>query len=191
MSLISASVALGRVRARRGDPGAFDVLDAALEAALPGGHLQRLGHVHAARAEAAWLAGERERTVDEAQAVYALALEKRHLWFAGELAYWQWKAGALTDAPEWIAEPYRLQLDGESQAAAAAWQARGLPVRGRKGARRVGGRGAAAGGAGGARSSRSGACGEAASADAANARRRRSPRAPSVDSCESGRADRA
>ena len=35
------------------------------------------------------------RTLDEARAVYDLALEKRHLWFAGELAYWQWKAGAL------------------------------------------------------------------------------------------------
>ena len=64
-----------------------------------GGHLQRLGHVHAARAEAAWLAGDTERTLEEARAVYDLALEKRHLWFAGELAYWQWKAGALDAAP--------------------------------------------------------------------------------------------
>ena len=45
----------------------------------------------------------------------------------GELAYWQWKAGALEAAPEWIAEPYRLQLDGETGAAAAAWRARGCP----------------------------------------------------------------
>ena len=92
---ITANVALGRVRARRGDPGALAALDAALELALPGGHLQRLGHVHAARAEAAWLAGDCEQAAREARAVYPLALEKRHLWFAGELAYWQWKTCAL------------------------------------------------------------------------------------------------
>ncbi len=63
--------------------------------ALPGGHLQRLGHVHAARAEAAWLVGDTERALVEARAAYPLAVEKRHLWFAGELAYWQWKADAL------------------------------------------------------------------------------------------------
>ncbi|MCP9488208.1 MAG: hypothetical protein MSC30_20395, partial [Gaiellaceae bacterium MAG52_C11] len=56
-----------------------------------------------------------------------LALEKRHLWFAGELAYWQWKAGALDEWPDWIAEPYRLQLTGSFVAAAEAWRARGCP----------------------------------------------------------------
>ena len=122
---ITALVALGRVRARRGDPGVADVLDEALETALGGGHLQRLGHVRAARAEAAWLAGDATRTVAEAFAVYDLALEKRHIWFAGELAYWQWKAGALVDAPDWIAEPYAQQIAGDAWGAAAAWAARG------------------------------------------------------------------
>ena len=124
---MTAQIALGRLRARRGDPGVWDALDDALEIARPGGHLQRLGHVHAARAEAALARGRPERTVDEARAVYPLALEKRHLWFAGELAYWQWKAGTLDDAPDWIAEPYRLQLDGDTSGAAAAWQARLCP----------------------------------------------------------------
>lgn len=127
ISRISAQIALGRVRARRGDPGAFDALDEALELSRPGGHLQRLGHVHAARAEAAWLAGDTERAVEEARAAYPLALEKRHLWFAGELAYWQWKADALDEVPDWIAEPYRLQLAGDARRAAVAWQARGCP----------------------------------------------------------------
>ncbi len=122
---ITANVALGRVRARRGDPGAHEPLDEALLLAQPGGHLQRLAHVHAARAEAAWLAGDREAAAAEAGAVYPLALEKRHLWFAGELAYWQWKAGTLGEAPDWIAEPYRLQLDGEAAAAAERWRERG------------------------------------------------------------------
>ncbi|HEY7604694.1 MAG TPA: AAA family ATPase [Gaiellaceae bacterium] len=124
ISRISALIALGRLRARRGD-SVDDVLDEALELSRPGGHLQRLGHVHAARAEAAWLAGDVARTAAEAQAAYPLALEKRHLWFAGELAYWLRKADALDAAPGWIAEPYRAQLEGRPLDAAEAWAARG------------------------------------------------------------------
>jgi DNA-binding CsgD family transcriptional regulator len=127
ISRISALIALGRVRARRGDPGAREVLDEALGLARPGGHLQRLGHVHAARAEAAWLAGDRDLAVVEARAAYPLAISKRHLWFVGELAYWQHKAGALIEWPDWIAEPYRLQLSGDAEAAAAVWSARRCP----------------------------------------------------------------
>ena len=122
---ITALIALGRVRARRGDPGVSDALDEALALSLEGGHLQRLGHVRAARAEASWLVGDPARAVDEARTVYDLAVEKRHLWFAGELAYWQWKAGALEEAPAWIAEPYARQLAGDARGAAAAWTARG------------------------------------------------------------------
>jgi len=127
ISRISALVAIGRVRARRGDPGAFAVLDEALELATPGGHLQRLGHIHAARAEAAWLAGDAERTISEAEAAYPLSLEKRHLWFAGELAYWRAQAGRADAWPEWVAEPYRLELEGSPRRAAEAWSARGCP----------------------------------------------------------------
>ena len=127
ISEITGLIALGRLRARRGDPGVHEALDQALELSLPGGHLQRLGHVRAARAEAAWLAGDREQAAEEARAVYPLALEKRHLWFAGELAYWQWRAGALDEAPDWIAEPYRLQLGGDTDAAAEAWRGRLCP----------------------------------------------------------------
>lgn len=128
ISRISALLALARVRVRRGDPGAWPLLDEALELSRVGAHLQRLGHVHAARAEAAWLAGDAGVCAEEARAAYPLALEKRHLWFAGELAYWQAKAGALGEpAPEWIAEPYRLQLAGDVAAAAVAWRERGCP----------------------------------------------------------------
>jgi ATP/maltotriose-dependent transcriptional regulator MalT len=127
ISRINALIAVGRVRARRGDPGANELLDEALELSLPGGHLQRLGHARAARAEAAWLAGDRERAAAEARAAYPLALEKRHLWLTGELAYWQRRAGELETWPEWVAEPYRLELVGSHEDAAAAWRERGCP----------------------------------------------------------------
>ena len=109
---ITALIALGRVRARRGDPGTCEVLDEALELARPGGHLQRVGQVQPrAPRRPGWPATARDGRRGARR--LALAIEKRHLWFAGELAYWQWKAGVLDDVPDWIAEPYRLQLDGD------------------------------------------------------------------------------
>lgn len=118
---IMALIALGRVRARRGDPEVATLLDEALTLARRTGTLQRLGPVHAARAEAAWLSGDKEATRTEARAAYDLALRKRHAWFAGELAYWRWKAGDLASAPDGIAEPYALQIGGDARGAAEAW----------------------------------------------------------------------
>lgn len=127
VSRIMALVALGRVRARRGDPDALTALDEALELASRTETLQRLAPVRAARAEAAWLRGGHEQVRDEARAVYDLAVSKRHPWFAGELAYWQWKAGDLGCRPELAAEPYALQMAGDWSAAAERWRALNCP----------------------------------------------------------------
>ena len=127
MAPFVALTVLGQVRARRGDPDVWDPLDRAFEMAESSGELQRLGLVAAARAEAAWLAGDRERALEEARAAYGLALEKRHPWFAGELAYWQWKCGDFGGAPEWIAEPYARQIAGDAGDAASAWRTHECP----------------------------------------------------------------
>jgi len=127
MAPFVALTVLGQVRARRGDPDAWAPLDRALEMAEPSGELQRLALIAQARAEAAWLVRDRRRALDEARAVYPLTLEKQHPWFAGELALLQWKLGGLDSAPQWIAEPYALQIAGEWRGAADAWKARGCP----------------------------------------------------------------
>ena len=127
MAPFVALTVLGQVRARRGDPDVWDPLDRAFEMAESSGELQRLGLVAAARAEAAWLAGDQKRSFEEARAAYGLALEKQHPWFAGELAFWQWKCDGLGGAPEWIAEPYAHQIAGDTRAAASAWRARECP----------------------------------------------------------------
>jgi len=127
ISRIMALVALGRLRARRGDPDAWIALDEALEMARVTATLQRLAPVHAARAEAAWLAGDADRTLHEACAAYDLALHHRHIWFTGELAYWQWRAGARVTVPPWAGEPYRLQIEGDWAAAAECWREMNCP----------------------------------------------------------------
>jgi hypothetical protein len=57
VSRIKALAVLGRLRARRGDPGVWPAFDEALALGTGTGELQRLGPVAVARAEAAWLEG--------------------------------------------------------------------------------------------------------------------------------------
>jgi DNA-binding CsgD family transcriptional regulator len=102
-------------------------LDEALDLAAPTGTLQRLAPVRAARAEAAWLAGDGERAKAEAQAAFDLALGHQHRWHLGELGYWLWRAGAVAEAFPEAAEPFALQIGGDWAGAAAAWEELGCP----------------------------------------------------------------
>lgn len=124
---ITALIALGRLRLRRGDPGVDAALDEALELATKTTTVQRLGPAYAARAEAAWLAGDKQRTLAEARAVYDLAVSKRHPWFTGELAYWRWRAGDEVTLPAWTAVPFARHIVGDWQGAAEAWGELGCP----------------------------------------------------------------
>ena len=54
-------------------------------------------------------------------------LDSGFKWSTGALAFWLWELGELTHAPEGIAEPYRLSIEGESTAAAEMWLAIGCP----------------------------------------------------------------
>ena len=127
VSRIMALVALGRVRARRGDPGAAAVLDEALDLVLQTDTLQRLAPARAARAEAAWLADQPERTMAEAAAAHDLAIRHGHRWHAGEFSFWRWRAGDRGDPPRWAARPFLLQIRGDWRGAAAAWEQLGCP----------------------------------------------------------------
>jgi DNA-binding CsgD family transcriptional regulator len=124
---IHALVALGRLQARRGDAEATGTLDEALALATKTDALQRLGFVYAARAEAAWLAGDPDRTRVEASTVFDLAVRRREGWLVGEMAYWRQQASGLDAPGPWVAEPYALQLRGDWAAAAASWRALGCP----------------------------------------------------------------
>ena len=124
---VMALVALGRLRQRRGDSGAQEVLDEALRLAGPSGSLQRIAPVRAARAEAAYARGDLQAVAHETQAALALAQEKGHPWFIGELAFWRWRAGHLASPPAQSAEPYALQISGDWRSAASSWERLGCP----------------------------------------------------------------
>jgi hypothetical protein len=124
---IMALVALGRVRTRRGDPGAMDALDEALQLASGTATLQRLAPVRAARAEHAWLNGDRDRAANEARSAYDLAVRHRHRWHVGEFSYWRCLADDGVEVPKWAARPFALQIAGRWQQAAADWNGIGCP----------------------------------------------------------------
>jgi DNA-binding CsgD family transcriptional regulator/tetratricopeptide (TPR) repeat protein len=127
---VDALVVLGRVRARRGDPGVWPVLEEALQLATAASELQVLGPVAVAWAEAAWLAGE----PGKALALIGRAIEAATRggdgsqgWLAGELAYWHWRAGGPNQVPDGAAPPFALQMAGDWEAAAERWRALGCP----------------------------------------------------------------
>ena len=124
---VSALVTLGRLRARRGDPGQWAALDEALELAERSGELLRLGPLAAARAEAAWLEGRPEGVAEATGAMFELAQERGAGWLIGELAYWRWRAGVEEEIPPGAAEPYALQIAGEWRRAADLWAELGCP----------------------------------------------------------------
>jgi DNA-binding CsgD family transcriptional regulator/tetratricopeptide (TPR) repeat protein len=127
VSRIVALTALGRLRARRGDPDAMAPLDEALALAQPTGELQRLGPVYVARAEAAWLAGDAVVVAATTRALLGMTSLRLHPWLCGEIAWWLRQGGetALPDGE--LAEPYALQVAGDWAAAASAWDRLGCP----------------------------------------------------------------
>jgi tetratricopeptide (TPR) repeat protein len=126
-SKITALAVLGRLRARRGDPGVWGPLDEARELAMATMEPQRVLPVAAARAEARLLAGEPERVREEIGDALALTPSHGEGWAAGELCVLARRAGIELTPPMEPAEPYRLELAGEFEAAAAAWRTLGCP----------------------------------------------------------------
>jgi len=126
---ILALVVLGLVRARRGDPGRWSLLDEAWKLAEPTAELPRLGPVAAAKAEAAWLDGDRAAVDRATQNPLELAVECKATWLIGELAMWRRRAGLDWTIPATaeVAKPYALELANDPRAAAELWRELGSP----------------------------------------------------------------
>ena len=122
---VVGSAVLALVRARRGDPHVWPLLDEAANLAEGSGELNRLAPAAAARAEAAWLSGNVASVADETERTLAFAIERESSWVVGELACWRRRAGIAEAVDASVAEPYALELAGRPEAAADAWTALG------------------------------------------------------------------
>jgi DNA-binding CsgD family transcriptional regulator len=118
-------VTLTLLRARRGQPPAGPTQGAAVDSARPG-DLVHLGAVWAARAEVAWLAGDDEQAVAEAQAGLACSPEHADPWQTGQLYRWvRLAGGTIEGANRDPLTPFDLEVNGQWQCATEAWTARG------------------------------------------------------------------
>jgi DNA-binding CsgD family transcriptional regulator len=117
----------GLIRLRRG--GGADVaaspepdLDEAWRLACRFGEPMRLLPAAAALAERAWLRGLADARLADARTLLDTAPVVGMEWARGELATWLGRLGEPVDVDLGaVAEPYRLQLSGSFEAAAAAW----------------------------------------------------------------------
>jgi DNA-binding CsgD family transcriptional regulator/tetratricopeptide (TPR) repeat protein len=123
----AALVVLGLVRARRGDPGVWPLLDEASQLVAQATQLQPLAVVAAARAEAEWLRGDRTKAAAATQDAFARALDVGEPWALGELAAWRRRAGLQDGCPPGAAEPYALEIAGDWARAAELWDEIGCP----------------------------------------------------------------
>jgi DNA-binding CsgD family transcriptional regulator len=127
---MTALIALGRLRARRGDTGVWEALDEAKDLMDNPESLQQVALLQAARAEAAWFEGRTTEATKEASVGLELALRKRHPWFTAELLFWCWQAeGSLPGGiPDYCAPlPFALEISGRCREAAAAWRELNCP----------------------------------------------------------------
>lgn len=128
--VVDGLVPLGLLLARRGDPEGRACLAEARERGFRTGELQWTAPVSAALAELAWLTGDDARIAGEAAVSFRASCDADHPWLAGELALWM-QVGGAPAAPAGVvttfAEPYRLALAGDWEAAAGAWQELGFP----------------------------------------------------------------
>ena len=135
---ITVLATLGLVRSRRGEPGVDELLDEALELALPTWELNRIGRIAVARAEQAWYRGDLDRVAREASIGLDYVGNHAAPWIKGELLWWsarsRWADAAAEPAEHYdradrsdIAEPWRLMLAGDWREASAAWERIGMP----------------------------------------------------------------
>ncbi len=113
---------LGSIRGRRGEPGAWELLDEALTLAEGAAEPRWIAAVRAARAELRWLSGQPGLAAQEARSGYDSSIGRVDPWTLGTPAIWlsrlQARDGVLTHLPK----PFARELAGDWQGAAAAWE---------------------------------------------------------------------
>jgi DNA-binding CsgD family transcriptional regulator len=118
---------LGCIRGRRGEPGAWELLDEALALAGETNEPQWIAPARAVRAELRWLAGQPLLAAEEASAGYEGALGRVDPWTLGSLASWLARLGMPASAAGDLPGPFALETTGDWPGAAAAWAGFGQP----------------------------------------------------------------
>ena len=127
VALMVSQVTTGLVLARRGEPGAFELLDAAAETADGIGEAGWIALARLGRAEERWLADDDEGAREDLERVRT-ALTRQ----AEEdppTAVWERRLLGTPRAGSPAAEPWATWLSGDVEEAATRWDALGCPYR--------------------------------------------------------------
>ncbi|MHB8691442.1 MAG: ATP-binding protein [Solirubrobacteraceae bacterium] len=116
------------VRARRGDPELWPLLDEASSLATRGEELQAEAPVAVARAEALWLQGDNGGVEQATAKALELARLRQADWLTSEVLAWRRRAGIIDHISETeVIGPYALELAADWSAAVARWRELGCP----------------------------------------------------------------
>ena len=117
---------IGTIRARRGEPGAWECLDEAIADADGTGEPLQIVPIRLARAEACWLEGRTADAIREAELADD-SCETQDAWLCGAVAVWLRRTGSARTPRGEPAEPYQHQVNGHWEKAASLWADLGCP----------------------------------------------------------------
>ena len=141
---------LGTIRGRRGEDGAWELLDRALAMAEGTGDPLWIAPVRAVRAELRWLSGDPGLAASEVRSGYDRAAGCAEPWTFGSLLIWFSRLGMPVPAelPAGLPEPYALEMAGDWRRGGGGLAAARPALRRRAGPARLGRRGRAPAGPG-------------------------------------------
>jgi DNA-binding CsgD family transcriptional regulator/tetratricopeptide (TPR) repeat protein len=119
--------ALGRLLARRSDPGAGALLEQAWQAATRTNSVQAIALAGIARVEAAWLAGDHRAAAELARLPLERAAAPGAERYRGELLRYLARCGRAAGAFAGCPPEFSLGIEGDWRGAAEAWAALGAP----------------------------------------------------------------
>jgi DNA-binding CsgD family transcriptional regulator/tetratricopeptide (TPR) repeat protein len=120
IAVAGGRLSLGKILARRGQPGAQEYLDEAMRCADGTTISSYILRARLARAEACWLQGQAADARREAE-LAADASTDDDGWECGMIAVWLRRTGSARLPRGELAEPYRQQIDGDWEQAASLW----------------------------------------------------------------------
>ena len=126
LNRLSLITTVGVIRARMGEPDAWDYLDPAAADADGSGEPQQIVPVRLARAEAYWLDGQAAAAAREAELADDV-VARGDDWDRGEVAVWLRRTGSGRGPRPQIAEPHQRELGGDAAGAAQLWTQLGCP----------------------------------------------------------------
>jgi DNA-binding CsgD family transcriptional regulator/tetratricopeptide (TPR) repeat protein len=120
-------IALGTIRARRGEAQARELLDEGVALAEGVAEPQWIAPTRGARAEFWWLSDQHDLALEDVRSIYPRALGRVSAWAMGPLALWLHRLGAREELPPDLPEPFAMEIGGDWRAAAATWERVGRP----------------------------------------------------------------